>query len=408
MSEEPMSVNPKIRAVQPNLIEHEGAPYVLLRDPLGILEGTMLMPQPLAPLLALCDGTRDIASLQIALELYSGVRLSRENLEQVIAQLDEALLLDNERFARAREVSLDEFRAVECREPALSGGGYPSEPGKLKTLLKGHFDSVPEADLSAAIRGLVSPHIDFHRGGPVYAQVWQKAARAIEEIDLAIIFGTNHLGGSNLFALTRQNYATPFGILPTAVDVVDRLADAIGHDVAFKDELYHRNEHSIELALVWLHYLLGQRKCELLPVLCGSFEPFIEWDNDPLQNEEILAVIDCLQTEAKNRRTLVIAAADLAHMGPAFGDLSPIEVAGREEISEADDALIRSMCSCDAQSFFSEIKAEKDARRVCGLSPIYLTLRVLGEARGEACGYAQCPADGVNASLVSICGVVLE
>jgi AmmeMemoRadiSam system protein B len=334
--------------------------------------------------------------------------LPRENLEQVIAQLDEALLLDNERFARACEDSLNGFRAAFCREPSLSGGGYPSEPGELEALLKGYFDSTPEVESSAGIRGVISPHIDFQRGGPVYAQVWQKAARAIEEIDLAIIFGTNHLGGSNLFALTRQNYATPFGILPTAVDAVDRLADAIGHDVAFEDELYHRNEHSIELALVWLHYLLRQRKCELVPVLCGSFEPFIEENNDPLQNEEILAVIDCLQAEAKNRRTLVIAAADLAHMGPAFGDLSPIEVAGRAEIGEADDALIRAMCSCDAQGFFSEIKAEEDARRVCGLSPIYLTLRVLGEARGEACGYAQCPADEMNASLVSICGVALE
>ena len=394
--------------MQPNLINHEGSPYILLRDPLSLAEGVLLLPQPLAPLLVLCDGTRDIMGLLKDLDLYAGIQLPQENLEQVISQLDEALLLDNERFARACADSLAGFRAAECREPALSGIGYPSAPGDLKNLLQDYFDAVPAVESSIGIKGVISPHIDFQRGGQVYAQVWQKAARAIEEIELAIIFGTNHLGGGNLFALTRQNYATPFGIFPTAVNVVDWLANAIGHGVAFEDELHHRNEHSIELALVWLHYLLGERQCELVPVLCGSFELFIEGDADPLQNEEISSVVDCLRDVTQSRRTLVIAAADLAHMGPAFGDLNHVGIAERAKISMADDELVKAMCSCDAEGFFSEIKAERDARRICGLAPIYLTLRVLGELHGEACGYAQCPADEMNASLVSICGVVLE
>ncbi len=402
-------MNPKIRAVQPDLVEQEGSPYILLRDPLKLSELSILIPQPLGPLLVLCDGTRDIDELQKALELYAGVQLQRENLEQLIAKLDEVLLLENEHSDQAVKVSRDGFRAANYRVPALSGGGYPSDPDELKAVLESYIANVPEADPSAGhIRGIISPHIDYQRGGPVYAQVWQKAARALEEVELAIIFGTNHLGGSNLFTLTRQNYATPFGIMPTDVDIVDRLADAIGQVVAFEDELYHMNEHSIELDIVWLHYFLGKRDCKVVPILCGSLGQFVEGDDSPLQSDEISAVVECLQEVTRDRRTLVVAAADLAHMGPAFGDRDPIILADREKIKSADDELINAMRSSDAETFFSLIKDEKDARRICGLSPIYSTLRVIGEARGELCGYDQCPADGQNTSMVSICGVTLE
>ena len=44
-------------------------------------------------------------------------------------------------------------------------------------------------------------------------------------------------------------------------------------------------------------------------------------------------------------------------------------------------------------AFFENLKAEGDRRHVCGLPPIYLALRLLGEVSGEPAGYAQCPAD---------------
>ena len=105
---------------------------------------------------------------------------------------------------------------------------------------------------------------------------------------------------------------------------------------------------------------------------------------------------------------LIVAAADLAHMGPAFGDIDIIDESQRESIRKADEKLIKTMRECDPETFFTEIKKEKDARRICGLVPIYMTLRVLGEASGEECGYAQCTADEMNTSLVSICGMVMN
>ena len=50
-----------------------------------------------------------------------------------------------------------------------------------------------------------------------------------------------------------RSYETPWGIIPTARDVVQELVDEIGDD-ALLCELNHRREHSIEAAnLVALH-----------------------------------------------------------------------------------------------------------------------------------------------------------
>lgn len=231
--------NPKLRAVRPSLIEHEGNPYIVLSDPLGLAKGQVAVPQMLAPLLGLCDGTRDLNALRVGFELRSGVPLSTEMVARIMAYLDETLFLENDRFHQACEAAVNEFRTAPCRPPALAGAGYPGDADQLRQMLRSYVDGVPAenrpaGERAAMLRGLVSPHIDFHRGGPVYAQVWGRAAASIADIDLAIIFGTNHFGGRNLFTLTRQNYATPWGTLATDTDLVKRLAGAIGREAAFR------------------------------------------------------------------------------------------------------------------------------------------------------------------------------
>ena len=139
-------MNPKLRAVQPDFIEYEGNPYIMLKDPLALAEGNLLVPQTMGLLLGLCDGTRDEAGLRAAFELHSGVALPEDVIEQVISRLDEALLLENDRFERACQSSLRKFRAAPCRPPALIHGSYPADPDGLRDMLKGYLDAVPEEE----------------------------------------------------------------------------------------------------------------------------------------------------------------------------------------------------------------------------------------------------------------------
>ncbi len=400
-------VRPKLRSVRTSMISRAGRPVLLLQDPLGLSPEVLLLPPDLGPLLTLMDGTRTEGELRAALEVRVGMRLSPGRLAEIVARLDEALFLENARHRTAYMAALEAYRQAPARGPALAGESYPSAPEELRARLTEYLAQAPSQSKPAGpILGLVSPHIDYARGGTIYAQVWGAARETIQQTELAIILGTDHLGGHELLTLTRQHYATPFGILPTSREVVEELARALGEEHAFTGELHHRSEHSIELSAIWLHHFLGGKRCELVPILCGSFQPFIERAKSPSEDAFLAAAIEALKEAISGRPSLVIASADLAHMGPAFGDPRPLDYLERARHSGRDRLLLEAICAGDAEEVYRRVVAEQDRRRICGLPPIYLALKIMGAPRGESLAYAQCPADEMGGSFVSICGIV--
>ncbi|HLZ08092.1 MAG TPA: AmmeMemoRadiSam system protein B, partial [Chloroflexota bacterium] len=119
-------------------------------------------------------------------------------------------------------------------------------------------------------------------------------------------------------------------------------------------------------------------------------------------------LLEALRVATYGRRVLVVASADLAHVGPAFGDDLPLDSDGRQRLAAADATLLETVRTGDADGFFSELREERDRRRVCGLPPIYLMLRYLGRSDGTVVEYAQCRADAQGGSIVSIAGVLLD
>ena len=75
-----------------------GAAFLHVRDPMALVESTVLVPQPFAPLLALCDGTRDLETLRTGLALRTGVHLSSSQVADFVAQLETALLFETAPF----------------------------------------------------------------------------------------------------------------------------------------------------------------------------------------------------------------------------------------------------------------------------------------------------------------------
>jgi len=404
-------VHPKLRPVETHWIEHGGQPALLLRDRLGLSEQAVVVPRPLVPLLMLCDGTRDVGALRAAFELRSGLNLSLSTLQRILDQLDQALLLESPRFEEAKAAALAAFRQAPARPPVLAGGSYPEEPAELKSFLDGYLEQV---QLSEPIgsnghrlpRGVICPHIDYARGAPVYAEVWQRAQAAARAADLVVIFGTDHNAG-RLLTLTHQSYSTPWGILPTAGEVVDAVAEALAGEDVFATELHHQAEHSIELASIWLHHALGGAPREVVPILCGSFEPYTSGGADPAEDPVIRLCVEALREATQDRQVLVIAAADLAHVGPAFGDTMAYGPSERESLARHDEELLKAISRGSADGFFRLLQEEQDRLKVCGLPPIYMALRLLGECEGEVAAYAQCPADDHGTSLVSIAGALL-
>ncbi len=400
---------PKLRNVNVQQMMYQGEPVFLIQDSLNLTDAAIVLPQPLGPLALLCDGQHTVPEIRAALIVQYGLSLPEAAIENLLDQFDQALLLDNDNYRQAREQALRAYRQAPYRPSLMAGSSYPDQADELGHLLQSYLDEANGVPLSPAeSRGIISPHIDYQRGGPTYAQVWASAAGAVREAELVIIFGTDHNGSYGTLTLTAQDYASPLGVMPTDRELVERLAGLLGPENAFAEELHHRSEHSIELALVWLQYLRADKgPCPMLPVLCGTFHHFMTGQADIKQEKKIEQFIEMLRGETKRRRTVVVAAGDLAHLGPAF-DGPPLDSLAQAQMKADDTSLMEALCAGNAESFFEFMQAGQYRRNVCGLSPFYLALGVLGQSRGQVIAYDRCPADSQDTSFVSVCGIVLS
>ncbi len=407
-----MSNKPRLRPLDFQSVTYQGQQVWYLRDPQQLSHYQLFMPPALAQMLVYCDGNHTPQEIHAALCLQLGTQLDFKIVADALAQLDEACLLENERTQNRLEELKAEYRAQPHRPPALADLSYPGAPSLLADTLEGYSNGDDLSNWEPWFgRGIISPHIDYQRGGPVYAKVWQRAKTAVLDADLILVFGTDHNGGPGTFTLTRQAYATPFGVLPTDTDLIDKVADAIGPDAAYAEELHHRKEHSVELTAVWLHHIYHQAGIApkpMIPILIGSFHHFMGNGSHPAQDKTLMTAIDTLKKETAGKKVLAVASVDFAHVGPNFGDNFPMDQQRRSTLRQSDNNLVQSIIRGDARGFYDQIAAVNNQNKVCGFSSIYLMLRYLGTTEGIQIAYDQCTADDQDTSLVSIAGILLE
>ncbi|MDZ4720705.1 MAG: AmmeMemoRadiSam system protein B [Roseiflexaceae bacterium] len=394
-----------LRAIEIQAIDHHGPAY-MLHDPLRLADGYVLVPQALGPLLALLDGSHTYAELYTLVSKQLGAVSGPALLQQILDTLDQAFLLDNDTFRVALDQARATYRAAPYRPPMMAGEAYPEHPSELRQFFDHLLEQAGDVERSSPnSRALLSPHIDYPRGGHVYAQVWKSAADAVRAADLVFLLATDHYSPEPI-TLTHQSYATPYGVLPTDPAIVDLLAKPLG-DAAFAAELYHRREHSVELVATWLHHMRDGLPCTLVPILCGSFQQYTHNKAQPTNNPAIAALVAGIQHVAAQRNVLFVISGDLAHVGPAFGDAA-LNPATERRVQAQDQRVIEQLCAGNADGLLQTIRTIRDRNNICGLPPAYLVLSALGSTHGELLEYARCPADETNTSAVTIAGIVFS
>lgn len=404
-----MKSDPPIAPLRPldiKRVRHEGGEYLMLRDPLELGgDGALLMPLALGPLLALLDGRHTAAMIAGRLPEIAGFALTAGEIGEIVRRLSEACLLEDAHAVGARAAALARYHAAPARPSPLAGRVFAADPAVVLGQFRRFEQRVDVEPAVGEVTGVVSPHIDYGRGGPVYAAVWRAAAQAAREAEVAVIFGTDHAGGPGQITLTRQDYATPWGRLPTDEAGRQAVADALGGD-AYAEELHHRGEHSVELAALWLHHVRDRRPLPVLPVLCGHPGPMLAAGGiEPASAAG--RTLAALRSALAGRRALVVAAADFAHVGPAFGDRLAFGAREKAAVRAADEVLIAAMRD-GPPAVLAEAAAIDDRYRICGLSPMALLLGLLGPSTPELVAYDHCPADDDGGSIVSIAGILLR
>ena len=398
------SANPRLRALEAFPVQHEGQQCIALRDPAGFTDQIAVLPPLLLDLVSLFDGEHSIAQIQDVMRRRHGEAPSADQIAAVVERFDRAGFLDSERFAARRLALEDEFRRSPVRPASHAGGAYAGEPAELIAQIDAFFtgpdgpdhpESAPAAarvSRSAGLSALIAPHIDFHRGGSTYGWAYKEILDR-SDADLYVILGTCHAGMADPFSVTLKPYDTPLGPVPVDREFYEALAGRAGQDL-LASEAAHRREHSIEFQTVMLQRLLGRRRpFTILPVLASYLHEAIWRRGRPEADARVPRFVDALRDTiaSSSRRVCLIAGVDLAHVGPRFGDAAPNTADSLAAVEAADRRMLESVVAADAGGFFASVAADGDARRICGLSPIYTLLRLLPGSPGRLLRYTQWP-----------------
>ena len=394
---------PRRRPIETFPVQQEGKTFIYLKDPLNLARPLGISPAGYF-MMSRFDGRHSFVDIQAAYCKQFGTLLLSDELKAFIEMLDQHYYLLSERFLKYQRSVIDEFRRQPTRAPAHVGGVYKEDPAQLKSQLDGFFlppkgPGLPTAEKTTrAPRAIVAPHIDFHRGGHVYAWAYKTLAES-DGADLYILLGTSHCGGENPFILTLKDFDTPLGTVKTDKELVNRLQATCSEDL-FADEYLHRGEHSLEFQVVFLKYvaqrraeMMGQRErpFKIVPILVASFHSMVLSRTLPEKNSRVGTFLGALQdlVERESRPVCFVAGVDLAHVGRQFGDSEPITDDFLKWVESEDRLLVDRLAARDAPGFFNEIAKDQDRRRICGFSPLYSLIHLLDGSRGNHLHYGQ-------------------
>ena len=388
---------------------------LLVSDPLGVIPGQPVLGIESLALLQLLDGSVSLNDIAAALMRESKDLRITNMVRDFIGQLDRLLMLDSPRFEAAWKTLRDEYHPLEIRQATLEGRSYPAERAELERFLDGHFAEAermrdqagePAAAAGARPRALLMPHLDPRRAGASIARTLIELGPQQDAPLRVVVFGTGHSLMGDLYALTRKHFDTPLGRAVCDTAFVDAVAAPLGES-AYRAELAHRHEHSIEFAALYLKRRLGERPFTIVPILCGGFHALLDQGKTPREDPDLEALVAAVTSAASTLggNTIYLGAVDFSHVGPRFGD-PPTDDALRSEVEKRDREAIEAARRGDADAWFESIAAHDDSTRICGYAATYVTLRCMGAGEGRLLTYAQSAEE--DSSFVSVAAMVWD
>ncbi len=399
---------PALRNVQYSPMKQGEEHYIVLWDQSGLSAERLIIPLNLFYLFQFLDGEHSPEQIGVEYLKKYGEFLMPDKLDRLIGELDHKLFLEGDRYETAKAAAVQSYRDAPTRKPQFAGRSYEDDPERLREQIAGFFTAAegpganPSDNRGKVIKGLVAPNYEVREAGPLYAWAY-KELREADSPDVHVIFGTAHAGLAGPVSVTDKNFETPLGVVPVNRPIMDYLKSNGGEEW-FVDELWHRNEHSIEFQLPFLQETVGTPPGSLLsivPVL-SSFSPGCVLD--PARKDftdRIERFVSVLKDAiaASGRRVCLIASANLAHIGLRYGDSKAPTDFSFHRCMQSDMAMLKQVENIDARGFAHFLAQEGDKRRVLGFSAIYLLLRLLDAEKGEVLRYDREIVDQFNSTI---------
>ncbi len=265
-----------------------------------------------------------------------------------------------EAFAAAR----GEYARAEMgptRAPAVAGFFYPEDREELEGAVASYLAAVAQpARGGPPPKALIVPHAGYVYSGPVAASGYARIAGERREIRRVVLLGPSHrVPLRGLAASSSEAFATPLGVVPVDREAVDAILELPQVQVF---EAAHREEHSLEVQLPFLQYLLED--FSLVPLSVGDAEP-----------EEVGEVIERLWGGPE---TLLVVSSDLSHYHD-YESARQLDAATTRAIEALDPEALDPESACGRVPARGLLVAAKRH----GLSVETVDLRSSGDTAGD-------------------------
>ncbi|HOW71435.1 MAG TPA: AmmeMemoRadiSam system protein B [Phycisphaerae bacterium] len=401
---------PRLRPVEVFPGEHEGQKVLIVHDPAGLAVSPITVSPAGLFIFSLLDGKNGPDEIQAAFRQQFGATLPFNQLENLVAQLDQARYLDSVSFLNHVQKLHAEYHAAPARRSAESQTEPGEEHQPTADMLERLFrvnEPAPPHQASGRIAGLVAPHLDYPRGQRCYADAYSLLRQGCPARRF-VILGTNHFGQATSVVATGKDFVTSLGTTSTDRAFIHRLSERCHTDLC-EYEFDHQREHSVELQLMLLQYVLGAGHFQIVPVLCH--DPCGPSGTGPYDGNGVdlrvfaEALRDLVQEDPD--QTIIVAGADLSHVGTRFGDQRDLDDEFRKEVELKDRAALEAFVSGDAGQFLEVIRSHDNSTRICSSGCLFALMTALPRARAEVLRYDQA-SDRPSGTCVTCASIVLR
>ena len=379
---------PKLRPVEAFPEDGDDEDIFLVRDPSGLSEGVLRMSEPALFVLSQLDGTHTLGDVRDAFQQRYKQTLTDSTLAKLVENLESSHLLEGPAFDAHFASLVESYRDAPVRQSI-----YGAELGDRPTV-EAYMDEMldppchpPERD--GLIVGVIAPHLDYPRGGPCYQDaygvLWGRPCPK-----RIVILGTNHFGTSTSVTATGKAFETPLGVTKVDTEFLEGVERRCGHDLR-RHEFDHRREHSIELQVLCLQHVFGADSFTIVPFLCPDpcgptgMKPFD--GNGVALDDFARALAETMKDDGGD--TLVVAGADLSHVGREFGDSFTLDEARLTRLKERDLTALAHLKRRCPEAFIDELKRDDNPTRVCSAGCMSVLAMLLPDAEPTLHKYHQ-------------------
>ena len=335
----------------------------LLSDPYGISKEMWVNERSLF-LISLMDGKNSIRDIKLQFLRATGILLTDEELSEFIKQLKSNLMLFDEDFERALEAKKRAFLSGGVRKPSHVNYCYPADKNQCEEFLKGE-EFTDKVDAPAVF----VPHMDLRVAKSTY---WEAYGRLKGKKDLIVILGVSHYLHQMPISVFPADFETPFGILETDKEILEKLKRSFDFDITY-DVLAYEHEHSVEFQTVYAKLLYPDAKVLAIIVSYG--------DKDFLKKaaEKLMIAVS-----GKENNVLFVSSVDMSHVGKKFGDITSFDPSYR------DREYLTLLENMQGEEAFELLQKDNNRTRIDGQYTnifFYYLLKHMGLEKGRLLDY---------------------